>query len=129
MDLKEWTAYFNLNEVTGVTKPKPEIASTSDVTVLMETARPVDVNEFLQRQLDIPPADRVHVGTICYNEEKSNEVTCMEVNIVLITLLLIIRSFQVNIYHGICLKFTTKINISFDQSRIKTCLFILCVHL
>lgn len=60
IDLKEWTAYYHTGR---------DDTQSGEVTMLMETSRPTDVNQFVQHELDIPPGDRVHVsnfkGLLC----------------------------------------------------------------
>lgn len=58
INLKDWTAYYS---------PRQTQALAGDVTLLMETARPADVGQFLQHELEIPAANRVHVGLAIYH--------------------------------------------------------------
>ena len=59
MNLRDWTSYYSVGGVYT------EDRKHEDVMVLLEAVRPRDIQKFLQHELDVCPADKVHVSISC----------------------------------------------------------------
>ena len=58
MNLRDWTSYYSVGGVYT------EDSRHEDVMVLLEAVRPRDIQKFLQHELDVCPADKVHVSMV-----------------------------------------------------------------
>ena len=66
MNLRDWTSYYSVGGV--YTEDKRH----EDVMVLLEAVRPRDIQKFLQHELDVCPADKVHVSILLHHWERKH---------------------------------------------------------